>query len=90
MPKVSSALTVAEKAIPVVSAVAACTEMVVGGPGLTKIGLELPVMEPVTVSIAVIVWLPPPTVFSVTEKVPVPFVNVEFAGSTAWLSELLK
>lgn len=90
MPKVSKALTVAEKAMPVVSAVAACTEIVFGGPGLTAIGFELPAMEAVTVSVAVIVWLPLPTLFSVTEKVPAPFVSVEFAGSTAWLSELVK
>jgi hypothetical protein len=49
---------------------------------------EVPVIEAVTVSVAVIVW--PPVVLSVAEKVPVPFVSVEFAGSTAWLSVLVK
>ena len=29
-------------------------------------------------------------VFSVAEKVAVPFVSVEFAGKTAWLSVLVK
>ena len=48
----------------------------------------LPVIELVTVSVAVIVWLPP--VFSVTLKVPVPLVSVEFAGRTAAASLLVK
>ena len=37
---------------------------------------------------AVIVWLP--AVLSVTVKVPVPLVNVLLAGSTAWVSLLVK
>ena len=45
-------------------------------------------MEAVTVSLAVIVWLP--AVFSVAGKLPVPLVSVEFAGRTAWLSVLVK
>jgi len=49
---------------------------------------EVPVIESVAASVAVIVW--PPTVFMVTEKVPVPLVSVELAGSTAWPSELVK
>jgi len=48
----------------------------------------VPVIEAVTVSVAVMVWLPP--VFSVAEKVAVPFVSAEFAGSTAWPSLLVK
>lgn len=47
----------------------------------TVIALEVPVMDAVTVSVAVVVWLP--TVFKVTEKVPVPFVRVEFPGRDA-------
>jgi hypothetical protein len=43
---------------------------------------------PVAVSVAVTVCAP--AVFNVTENVPVPSVNVEFAGSTAWLSLLVK
>jgi hypothetical protein len=46
------------------------------------------VIEAVTVSVAVIVWLP--RVFSVTEKVSNPFVKVESAGSAAWPSVLVK
>ena len=52
------------------------------------IEFDVPVIEAVTVSVAVIVWLP--TVFNVAEKVPVPLVSVEFAGSTAWASVLVK
>jgi hypothetical protein len=54
----------------------------------TLIEFELPVIEAVRVSVAVIVW--PPVVLSVAEKVPVPFVSVEFVGSTAWPSVLVK
>ncbi len=45
------------------------------------IELDVPVIEAATVSVAVMVWLP--AVFSVAEKVPVPFVSVALAGSTA-------
>ncbi len=41
-----------------------------------------------TVSVAMMVWLP--EVFRVAEKVPVPFVSVELAGSTALPSVLEK
>lgn len=54
----------------------------------TSIDGEVPVMEAVTVSVAVMLWLP--LVLSVTEKVPTPFVSVEFAGSKAWPSVLVK
>ena len=79
---------VAMKAIPVVSALAACTDSVVAGPGLTVIELKVKVRETVTVSVAVIVWLP--AVFNVTEKFPVPFVNCASFGKFAWISELVK
>jgi hypothetical protein len=49
---------------------------------------EVPVREAVTVSVALIVWLP--EVFSVAEKDPVPFASFESAGSTALASELEK
>ena len=42
----------------------------------------------VTVSVAVIVWLP--AVFSVTLNVPVPLVSVALAGRTAAASLLVK
>jgi hypothetical protein len=49
---------------------------------------EMPVMEAVTVSVALIVWLPED--FSVAKKDPVPFVSFESAGSIAPPSVLEK
>jgi hypothetical protein len=60
----------------------------VAAAALTVIELEVPVIEAVIVSVAAMVW--PPAVFIVAEKVPVPFVSVELAGSIAWPSELVK
>src|SRR5580692_7631261 len=60
----------------------------VAAPDPTVIELVVPVMEAVTVSVAVIVW--PPGVFSVTWKTPDPFVKVVFAGNTAAPSVLVK
>ena len=48
---------------------------------LTVIGSEVPVIETLTVSVAVMVWLP--VVISVAEKVMVPFASVESGGSNA-------
>ena len=50
--------------------------------------VPLPVSEPLTVSVAVIVWLP--AVFKLTLKEPVPLVKVELAGSAAAASLLVK
>ncbi len=57
-------------------------------PELTAIDPDTLVIEGVTVSVAVIVWLP--AVFNVAEKVPTPFVRVELAGSVAAPSLLVK
>jgi hypothetical protein len=46
------------------------------------------VIEGVSVSVVVIVWLP--AVFRVAEKVPTPSVTGELAGSKAWVSVLVK
>ena len=54
----------------------------------TLMVFEVPVIDDVTVSVAVIVWLP--VVFRVAENVPVPLDSVEFAGSTACASVLVK
>jgi hypothetical protein len=54
----------------------------------TSIEEEVPVTEAVSVSVAVMVWLP--SVFNVPGKVPVPFAKVEFTGSSAWPSVLVK
>jgi hypothetical protein len=59
-----------------------------GGTAVTAIELELPVIEAMAVSVVVTVWLP--AVSSVAEKLEVPAVIVEFAGSMAWLSVLVK
>ena len=85
----SSAVTVKLKAVPAVTEVGAVTEKCVTlAVGLTEILFELPVIEAVTESVAVMVW--PPIVLSVAEKVAVPFDSVELDGSTAWPSVLVK
>ena len=71
LPKASWALTVTLWAAPaVVGLVKPETTRVVVGPTLTVMPLWVPVMVPVTVSVAVIDWVP--AVFSVTEKTWVP------------------
>ena len=59
----------------------------VAGP-LTLNALDIPLIEPETVSVAVMVSLP--EVFRVAEKFPTPLVSVELAGSTACASLLVK
>jgi hypothetical protein len=83
----SNAVTVIEKEVPGLAVLGAETERWVAG-SLTSIADEVPVIEAVTVSVAVTFWLPP--VPSVAEKLPVPFVSFELAGSTARLSVLEK
>jgi hypothetical protein len=75
------------KAFPVTALVGALTDKRDAAPLLTLIDPDVPEIA-VTVSVAVTVC--EPAVFSVTENVPTPFVNVEFAGSNAWLSLLVK
>ena len=53
---------------------------------MTVIPDWLPVIDGVTVSVAVNVLLPPATVLNVALELPVPDVSVEFDGSTAWAS----
>ena len=77
----SSAVTVYEFDVPAVTGLVPVTEKWVAAPALTEIELEVPVMELVAVSVAVMVR--GPVVLRVTENVPVPLVSVEFAGSTA-------
>jgi len=55
---------------------------------LRAMALEVPVIAAFTESVAVMVWLP--AVLRVVENVPVPFVNVEFAGKGAAGSVLVK
>jgi hypothetical protein len=54
----------------------------------TVIVPDTPVIDAVTVSVAATVCAP--AVFNVTENAPTPFVSVEFAGSTACVSLLVK
>ena len=80
----SSAVTVKLKAVPAVADAGADTAKCVAAAALTAIAFDVPVIDGVTVSVAVIVWFP--GVFNVAENVPVPFVTVESAGSTATAS----
>ena len=74
-------------AVPAVAVAGATTAKCVAAPALTVIAPVDPAIEAVTVSVAVIVW--GPVVFSVAASVPVPFVNVLFAGNTAVASLLV-
>jgi hypothetical protein len=69
------------KAVPAVALEGALTLKCVAVAALTVIVPVVPVMEVVTVSVAVSVWLL--AVFNVALKLPVPFVSVLFAGNTA-------
>jgi hypothetical protein len=84
---VSSAVIVSVKGVPYPAVLGAETEKWVAG-SLTLIADEVPAIEALTVSVAVMVWLPP--VPSVAEKVPVPFVSFESDESTARRSVLEK
>jgi hypothetical protein len=66
-------------ALPAVALAGALTAKCVAEAALTAIELDVPVMDEVTVSVAVIVWLP--SVTRAALKVPTPLVSVESAGS---------
>lgn len=84
----SSAVTVTKNGVPAVAAAGAETSKCVAVVATTVIAPVMPVIEAVTVSVAVTVCVP--TVFSVTEKIPVPLMSVLFAGRTACPSVLVK
>jgi hypothetical protein len=84
----SNAVTVKLNADPAVADAGAETAKCVAGGTVTAMELELPVIDGVTVSVAVRVWFP--AVFKVAENVPTPFVKIEFAGKTAVPSLLVK
>ena len=84
----SSAVTFTVMAVPAVAAAGAVTRKCVAVPAETLTVFEVPVIEAVTVSVPVIVWLP--SVFKVTESVLVPLINVTFAGRVAAPSVLVK
>ncbi len=77
-----------EPAVPAVPLAGMLTVKWVAGPGATVSGFEVPVMPALTVSVAVMVWLP--TVSKVSLKLPTPLVSVMLAGSTAWPSVEVK
>ena len=83
----SKAVTVKENVEPAIAVFGTGTAKCEAAAGLTTI-VPIPAIDAVTVSAAVIVWLP--AVFSVAEKVPTPFVNVEFTGNVAAPSLLVK
>jgi hypothetical protein len=87
LPLLSFAVTVTLPAEPAVVEVGAETRKEAPVPGMTVTEAD-PVMDEVTVSVAVMDW--DPAVLRVTEKVPVPLVNVELAGSMAAPSEEVK
>ncbi len=68
-------------ALPAVALAGALTVKCVADAAATAMALLVPVMALVTVSVAVIVWLP--AVSNVAPKLPVPFVRVLLAGRTA-------
>jgi hypothetical protein len=76
------------KGVPAVAEDGALSAHCVVDPALTLIVLVVPVIEPVTVSVAVTVWLP--AVLSVTDTVFVPFAKVVLVGTTAAPSLLAK
>ena len=69
------------KELPAVVEPGAETEKCVAAAGLTVMLFEVPVIDGVTVSVAVMVR--EPAVISVALNVPVPLVNVELVGSVA-------
>ena len=71
--------------VPAVALAGALTLKCVAAAALTATAPLVPVMELVTVSVAVRVWLP--AVLRVAVKVPAPLVRVALTGSTAcpWL-----
>ena len=84
----SRIVTVKLKAVPAVATDGAVTLRCVPTAALTAIVFEAPVIDAVTVSLAVSAWLP--AVFSVADKALTPLVSVEFAGNDACPSILIK
>ena len=84
----STAVTLKLKLVPAVALDGADTTKCGAGVVDTEIGPEVPVIEPLLVSVAVMVCVP--AVRNVARNVPVPFVRVELAGSVAEPSRLVK
>src|SRR5258708_13744741 len=77
-----------ENATPEVAAPGAETVKCVAAAALTAIVLLVPVIDAVTVSVAVIVWLP--AVSSVALNVPTPLTTAEFTAKLPAPSQLVK
>ena len=86
VPPTSFARTVTLNPDPAVTVTGALTSNSDTTPTATVIPLEVPVIAPVTVSVAVTVRAGGEAVISVTPKMPVPLVRVVSAGRTAALS----
>jgi hypothetical protein len=86
--KASSAVTPAVSAVPEIAAEGALTLKWVATAAATTEDPEVPVMDALTVSVAVTLWVP--AVLKVTPKVPVPDARVVLAGNSAALSVEVK
>src|SRR5215475_1968748 len=84
----SRAVTMMLNGAPAVAELGAEISRCVAVTGPTVIGLDVPLIVEVTVSVAVTVWLP--AVFNVAWNTPPPLVSVEFTGSAAAASVLVK
>jgi hypothetical protein len=87
LPLLSLAVTVMLNAEPTIAEGEEETTKEAAAPGATITDAD-PVMEEVTVSVAVMDW--DPAVPSVKENVPVPLLNVELGGKMATPSEEVK
>ncbi len=88
LPYASCAVTAKLKATLLVALAGALTSSLETAAGLTVMAPVVPASDEVTVSVAVIVWLP--AVLRVAEKLPTPLARVEFAGNAAAASVLVK
>ena len=80
MPEPSMAVTVKLKAVPAMTIAGAVMEKP-DGPAATVIEVVAPVIVVLTMSVAVILWLP--TVLNVAENVPWPPASAELTGKAA-------
>lgn len=88
LPSAAFAVTVTLKAEPAVADAGVLTVKYVTASALTVIAALVPVIDVVTVSVAVIVWLPRP--LNVAENMPAPSVSVASTGRLPAPSVLVK
>jgi len=87
LPNASRAATAKLNAVPAVAVAGAVRAKVAAGPALT-VTSKPPVIDAFTVSVAAMIGLP--EVLSAALKVPIPRLSVEFAGTVARRSVLVK